>query len=210
MARAAARAQARGASRLAAPTPSDGDVGPGLGGGWRPVPGGTVARRLLQGRRIKLWRRQVTQGGRLLPAGTLRSDLGLERGARLRPRGSRCAAPLVPKLRPQLRSRLSGSGPCDPSPAPPPPAALRLSGSGGATAHGHWLILEEVESVCRGRGSWLGSPCDPASAVGIPATRGSLLFPWPLQLCGSPPCASAGASGTANHNAQGSSVPKAT
>lgn len=45
---------------------------------------------------------------------------------------------------------------------------------------------------------------------GIPATRSSLLFPSPPQLCDSPPCVSAGASGTATHSAQGSSVPKAT
>lgn len=209
MARAAARAQARGASRLADPTPSDGDAGPGLGSGWRPVPGGTAAPRLLPGRRIKLWRRRVTPVAGSSPPGRCEATWDW--------RGARVSVPGGPGAQPRWsRSSAPSSGPASRAPVSATPALLRLlqprsaSRAAGATAHGHWLLLEGVESVCGGRGSWVGSPCDPAGAGGIPATRSSLLFPSPPQLCGSPPCVSAGASGTATHSAQGFSVPKAT
>lgn len=92
--------------------------------------GETAAPRLLPGRRIKLWRRRVTPVGRLLPAGTLRDDVGLERGERVSVPGGLGTQPREAEAPPRLRSRLPGSGPHDPSPAPPPAAALRLPGSG--------------------------------------------------------------------------------
>lgn len=167
MARAAARAQARGASRLADPTPSDGDAGPGLGSGWRPVPGGTAAPRLLPGRRIKLCRRRVTPVAGSSPPGRCEATWDW--------RGARVSVPGGPGAQPRWsRSSAPSSGPASRAPVSATPALLRLlqprsaSRAAGATAHGHWLLLEGVESVCGGRGSWVGSPCDPTSAGGDP------------------------------------------
>lgn len=113
------------------------------------------------------------------------------------------APPLAPVPPPGLRSLRPR--PCSASSSRAPPLGQRgpLRTAIGCFWRG-WSLSAE------GGGHGWAHPATQLVLGGIPATRSSLLFPSPPQLCGSPPCVSAGASGTATHSAQGFSVPKAT